>query len=97
MSRRLLAAIAIVALVSSVVFAQDAAKQSGTFTGKVVAVLDGDTIEVMHGGRAEKVRLNGIDCPEKDQAFGSRAKQFTSDLAFGQKVTVAVLDTDRYG
>jgi endonuclease YncB( thermonuclease family) len=33
------------------------------FHGKVVAVLDGDTIEVMHEGRAERVRLRGIDCP----------------------------------
>jgi endonuclease YncB( thermonuclease family) len=34
------------------------------FTGKVVGVIDGDTIEVMHLGKAERVRLWGIDCPE---------------------------------
>ncbi|WP_447985081.1 thermonuclease family protein [Nitrospira sp. Nam74] len=39
-------------------------------------------------GKAEKIRLKGIDCPEKRQAFGQRAKQFTSKLAFGQDVTV---------
>lgn len=36
-----------------------------SFTGKVVGVSDGDTIKVMHDGKAEKIRLNGIDCPEK--------------------------------
>ena len=51
----------------------------------------------MHNGRAEKIRLYGIDCPEKGQAFGSKAKQFTSEQAFGKDVTVNVKDTDRYG
>ena len=36
---------------------------------------------------APQVRLNGIDCPERGQPFGSRAKQFTADLAFGKTVT----------
>ena len=58
------------------------------FTGKVVGVIDGDTIGVMHNGKAEQIRLNGIDCPEKKQPFGTRAKQFTSAQAFGKEVTV---------
>ncbi len=45
----------------------------------------------------ERIRLHGIDCPEKRQAFGKRAKQFTSTLVFGNTVTVQVLDRDRYG
>jgi len=68
-----------------------------TFTGEVVGVSDGDTISVMRGGKAVKVRLHGIDCPEKKQAFGTRAKKFTSDLAFGKEVTVRIQTTDRYG
>jgi micrococcal nuclease len=67
------------------------------FTGKVVGVSDGDTISVMHNGRGQKIRLHGIDCPEKGQAFGQRAKQFTSALVFGKEVTVTVKDTDKYG
>ena len=39
----------------------------------------------------------GIDCPEKRQAFGNRAKQFAPALVFGKTVTVSVLDVDRYG
>jgi len=51
----------------------------------------------MHAGRPAHVRLWGIDCPESHQAFGTRAKQFTSRLAFGREVEVVVRDTDRYG
>ncbi len=50
------------------------------FTGKVVGVSDGDTITVLHSGKGERIRLHGIDCPEKRQPFGKRAKQFTWQL-----------------
>jgi endonuclease YncB( thermonuclease family) len=67
------------------------------FRGQVVGVTDGDTITVLHDRRSEKIRLNGIDAPERGQPFGERAKQFTSRLAFGQEATVRVIDHDRYG
>ncbi len=67
------------------------------FSGRVVGVSDGDTITVMHNGKGERIRLHGIDCPEKRQAFGKRAKQFTSNLVFAKTVTVQALDLDRYG
>jgi endonuclease YncB( thermonuclease family) len=67
------------------------------FTGKVVGVADGDTISVMHGGKAERIRLYGIDCPEKAQAFGTKTKQFTAALVFGQDVTIKPKSRDRYG
>ena len=70
---------------------------AASFSGKVVKVSDGDTIEVMREGRAEKIRLAGIDCPEKKQAFGKAAKRFTLDLAAQKIVTVKVETTDRYG
>lgn len=68
-----------------------------SFTGKVVAITDGDTVQVMHNGKAEKIRLWGIDAPERNQAYGTKAKQFLSDKIFGQTVTVEVKDVDRYG
>ncbi len=68
---------------------------ASTFAGEVVGISDGDTIRVMHNGRAERIRLYGIDCPESYQAFGTRAKQFTSSLAFGKTVTVHAHDVDR--
>src|SRR5690348_15019044 len=67
------------------------------FSGRVVAILDGDTIEVLHHRTTERVRLTGIDCPEKKQPFGQRAKQATSALSFGQHVTVLRAGKDRYG
>lgn len=70
--------------------------QAEEFTGKVVGVSDGDTIKVLRAGKQVRVRLAGIDCPEKRQAFGKRAKRFTSDLVFAKEVTVKVMDIDRY-
>src|ERR1700730_10673810 len=69
---------------------------SEDFTGKVVGISDGDTIRVMRNGAPERIRLWGIDCPESKQPFGTRAKQFTGDVTFGQTVTVRVGDIDRY-
>jgi endonuclease YncB( thermonuclease family) len=69
-----------------------------SFTGKVVNVTDGDTVVVLRAGNIqEKIRLAEIDCPEKSQAFGQRAKQFTLDKAAQKNVTIEVRDHDRYG
>ena len=67
------------------------------FTGKVVGISDGDTLSVLREGKAVKVRLHGVDTPEKAQAFGTQARKLTGDLVFQQTVTVAIRDTDRYG
>jgi endonuclease YncB( thermonuclease family) len=66
------------------------------FSGPVVSVLDGDTLEVLHNQRPERIRLSGIDCPEKRQAFGQKAKHAASDLAFGKDVTVQTHGHDKY-
>ena len=42
------------------------------FTDPIVSVLDGDTLEVLHNQYPERIRLSGIDCPEKGQAYGTR-------------------------
>src|SRR5271157_2734981 len=52
------------------------------FAGKVVGVSDGDTITVLRDRTQVRIRLYGVDCPETGQDFGSRAKQFTSELEF---------------
>jgi micrococcal nuclease len=67
------------------------------FSGKVIGVSDGDTITVLQDRTQVRVRLDGIDCPESGQAFGSRAKAFTSELTFGKVVTVRPRNKDRYG
>jgi micrococcal nuclease len=66
------------------------------FSGLVVGVSDGDTLSVMHDGKAEKIRLRGIDAPERGQAFSNRAKQFVSGLCFGKEVTVKPRGLDCY-
>ena len=70
---------------------------SETYQAKVIGISDGDTITVFHGGVQTKIRLYGIDTPEKRQAFGNKAKQFTADNVFGVTVDVIPMDTDRYG
>jgi endonuclease YncB( thermonuclease family) len=72
---------------------------SYAWSGKVVGITDGDTITVLNSKTSKdvKTRLYGIDCPEGEQAFSKRARQFTSKLVYGKIVEVTVMDTDRYG
>mgnify|MGYP003584458118 CR=1 FL=1 len=71
--------------------------QVKSFTGRVVAIKDGDTFEIMHQGKAEVVRLAHIDCPERTQPYGKQAKQFASAICFGKEVrVVAGNQKDRY-
>lgn len=69
---------------------------ASVITGKVVGVSDGDTITVLQNNQQYKIRFYGIDCPESGQAFGQKAKQFTSSLAFGKTAEVTVYDVDKY-
>jgi endonuclease YncB( thermonuclease family) len=69
---------------------------AANFTGRVVGIIDGDTIEVLHNGRAQKISLNGIDCPEKGQDYGTPAKHAVADLAFRKEVTVQIYGHDKY-
>lgn len=66
--------------------------------GRVVAVADGDTITVLDVDRVQhKIRLAGIDAPEKKQPFGSRSKESLSELVFSKTVEVETSKRDRYG
>ncbi len=79
------------------VFSLASSNVNADFSGEVVGVIDGDTIDVMHDGRSERIRLHGIDAPEKSQAFGKASKRAASGLAFGEDVTVQEHGRDRYG
>ena len=71
---------------------------AGTIEGRVVAIADGDTITVLDADKVQhRIRLGGIDAPEKRQAFGARSKQSLSDIVFNRAVTVETGKTDRYG
>jgi len=64
--------------------------------GKVTAVKDGDTIEVLVAKKLYRIRLDGIDCPEMKQPYGAKAKAFASALVFGKMVNVHIKNKDRY-
>jgi len=67
-------------------------------SGRVVGVADGDTVTVLDGSlQQHKIRLSGIDAPEKRQPFGQRSKESLSGLVFARQVTVETDKKDRYG
>lgn len=65
--------------------------------GKVIRVLDGDTIEVLQDKKPVRIRLANIDAPEKKQAFGRWSTNQLKGLVAAQPVTVMYTQTDRYG
>ncbi len=67
------------------------------FVGRVVGVTDGDTLTVLRARHSERIRLQGVDAPEKRQAYGDRARRFTADLAVDRTVTVQTTGRDRNG
>ena len=65
--------------------------------GRVVAVADGDTITVLGADRQQhKIRLQGIDAPERTQPFGERSKQSLSRMVFERDVRIKWDKRDRY-
>jgi endonuclease YncB( thermonuclease family) len=65
--------------------------------GRVVGVSDGDTVTLLTDEKLQyKIRLTGIDAPEKTQAFGQASKRHLSQMIYGQTVTADCIGTDRY-
>lgn len=64
--------------------------------GRIVKVSDGDTIVLLKDNREQRIRLSGIDCPERSQAFGAVARTFTGDLVFSKDVKVLSEGKDQY-
>ena len=70
---------------------------AATIEGKVVGVADGDTITVLDATNTQhKIRLSGIDAPEKKQPFGNHSKESLSELVFAKTVTVETDKLDKY-
>ena len=85
-------------LAAATLIAVSLSASADTLYGRVVAVADGDTVTVLdETKRQHKIRLMGIDAPEKKQAFGNRSKQSLSGLAFNRQVTVEYDKKDKYG
>lgn len=66
-------------------------------SGEVVRVADGDTFTMLVAGQQQRIRLHGIDCPEKGQPYSRVATQFIKDMLALGKVKIQQMDTDRYG
>jgi micrococcal nuclease len=66
-------------------------------SGEVVAISDGDTVTILDASKSQhKIRLAGIDAPEKKQAFGTKARENLAEKVFRRNVRVEVIDVDRY-
>jgi micrococcal nuclease len=66
--------------------------------GRVITVVDGNTIEVASlDGESYKILLFGIDCPELEQEFGEKAKKTLEKLLLNREVTIAIQGKDRWG
>lgn len=74
---------------------------SSAFTqmkGKVVSITDGDTFVILNDQKEQiKIRLHGIDAPEKKQDFGTVAKNYLSSLIYNKEITIDYKNLDRYG
>jgi len=67
-------------------------------SGKVIRIADGDTFTLLTENKEQvKVRMHGIDSPEKGQDYGQVARQHLSDLIFNKSVFIKQMDKDRYG
>lgn len=74
------------------------ALNAATLQGKVIGVADGDTVTLLDAQKNQhKIRLQGIDAPEKAQAFGNKSKQSLHEMVHGKEVFVDVQKKDKYG
>ena len=68
-----------------------------TLTGRVVSIADGDTLTLLDAtNQQHKIRLSGIDAPEKTQDFGQKSKSHLSAMAFSKSATAECRKRDRY-
>lgn len=93
----LIAATSLALLAILVLALQQTAAAHTPLRGQVIGISDGDTLTVLVDQRPVKVRLWGIDAPEKAQAFGAKSKASLAEMAFGKEALVEVRDVDRYG
>lgn len=72
--------------------------ESNSETGRVVGIIDGDTYDILlDGHNTVRIRMEGIDAPEKGMPFYKKAKRHLSDLCFGKTVRLEIRNTDKHG
>ncbi len=95
--RRLGAALVLLLVVSLAQYLRDSPPDFD-LTGRVVRIADGDTVSILDATNTQhKVRLYGIDTPERDQPFGKAAKTALMQQVDEKTVGVVVVTTDSYG
>ena len=71
---------------------------ANTFVGKVIKITDGDTLYVLDANyQQHKIRLAGIDAPERKQAYGLASRKHLASIVAGKQVTIEYQKRDRYG
>lgn len=67
--------------------------------GRAVKIVDGDTFDLLlaEEKRTVRIRLHGMDCPERGMDFGKAATQTLGELMQDQRLRVVAIDSDRYG
>ena len=90
------APISMAVLALLLLFSARPAQADSSFTAHAHKVQDGDSLEVITGGRLVTLRLWGIDCPEHDQPYGRQAKARLAGLVAGRRLQVQVKDIDSY-
>jgi endonuclease YncB( thermonuclease family) len=71
---------------------------SNSTSGKVIAIIDGDTYDILlDGNKTVRIRMEGIDAPERGMPYYKVSKNFLGSLCFRQLVRLEVKSTDRYG
>jgi len=83
-------------VVSFLIFISPA--HSDLLHGKAVRIIDGDTIVLLdQNNKQHKIRLQGIDAPERNQVFGKKSKTFLSNSIAGKNVDIEFIKKDQYG
>lgn len=84
--------------IACVLILASSAAHADEIKGRVVRVLDGDTVEILtQEKKSIRIRMSDIDAPEKNEPFGMKSKQMLSDLIFGKDVSVTRLKIEKYG
>ena len=67
-----------------------------SWEARVVDAYDGDTLILSDDGRARIIRLFGVDCPEKGQPFGLKAKDYSARMVVGKEISIVTVELKRY-
>jgi micrococcal nuclease len=64
---------------------------------KVIGIIDGDTYDILRNNTSERIRIVGIDAPERGMPFYKVSKKYLSNLIYGKYITMEFKKKDRYG